>query len=64
MQVIQLPLGFVGRCDEVLACREGHEYRSIQEEAMQTLFNRRSGPIAAAIGITIESPDVTSAYAE
>jgi hypothetical protein len=50
-------------CDEVLACREGHEYQSIQEESMQALFNRRSGPIAAAIAITIESPDVASAYA-
>lgn len=48
-------------CDEVLACHHGHEYQSIHEERMWQLFNRRSGPIAAAIAITIESPEVTAA---
>lgn len=48
-------------CDEVLACRQGHEYKSIREESMWQLFNRRSGPIAAAIAITIESPEVAAA---
>lgn len=45
--------------DEVLACRHGHEYQSIREDRMWELFNRRSGPIAAAI--TIEAPDVAAA---
>ncbi len=48
-------------CDEVLACHHGHEYQSIREDRMWRLFNRRSGPIAAAIAITIESPEVAAA---
>ena len=50
-------------CDEVLACHHGHEYQSIREERMWQLFNRRSGPIAASIAITIESPAVAAAAA-
>lgn len=50
-------------CDEVLACRHGHEYGSIRDGPMWELFNRRSGPIAAAIAITIESPDVAQTEA-
>lgn len=46
--------------DEVLACREGTPYGSIRDEPMQALFNRRAGPIAAAIAITIEAPDAVS----
>lgn len=49
--------------DEVLSCRQGHVYGSIRDSEMVRLFNRRSGPIAAAIAITIESPDVAAAPA-
>lgn len=43
-------------CDEVLACREGDKFNSIDEDSIQTLFYRRSGPISAAIAVTIEAP--------
>lgn len=43
-------------CDEVLSCREGDQYSSLQDERIFALFNRRSGPIAAAIAISIEAP--------
>lgn len=46
--------------DEVLACREGTEYGSVDDPPMQALFNRRSGAIAAAIAITIEAPGVAA----
>ncbi len=42
--------------DEMLACREGDEFESIEDDRIQTLFYRRSGAIAAAIAITIEAP--------
>ena len=50
-------------CDEVLACHHGREYASISERPIWQLFNRRSGPIAASIAITIESPEVAAAHA-
>lgn len=40
--------------DEFLACREGSVFESIGEERIQSLFYRRTGPISAAIAITIE----------
>jgi hypothetical protein len=40
--------------DEFLACREGAPFESIREARIQNLFYRRTGPIAAAIAITIE----------
>jgi hypothetical protein len=43
--------------DELLGCREGQVFESINDEAIQTLFNRRSGPISAAISITLEAPE-------
>jgi hypothetical protein len=43
-------------CDELLGCREGDEFGSINDANMQMLFNRRSGPIAAAVAISIEAP--------
>jgi hypothetical protein len=43
--------------DELLGCREGHIFDSPEDAAIQTLFNRRSGPIAAAISITLEAPE-------
>jgi hypothetical protein len=43
-------------CDELLACREGDEFESRGDDRIQNLFVRRSGPIAAAIAITVEAP--------
>jgi hypothetical protein len=40
--------------DEFLACREGAQFDSIGDRRIQNLFYRRTGPIAAAIAITIE----------
>jgi hypothetical protein len=41
---------------ELLGCREGALFDSILQPSIDALFNRRSGPIAAAISITIEAP--------
>lgn len=46
--------------DEFLACREGVQFGSIGEARIQNLFYRRTGPIAAAIAITIEELAPTS----
>lgn len=46
---------FVG--DELLECREGNRFDSIEDDRIQRLFYRRTGPIAAAIAIWIEAPD-------
>lgn len=43
--------------DEWLGCREGDRFQSVQDEPITRLFNRRSGPIAAAISLRLESPD-------
>jgi hypothetical protein len=43
--------------DLVLGCIEGSAFNSISEAHIQNLFYRRSGPIAAAIAISIEAPD-------
>jgi hypothetical protein len=43
--------------DLVLGCIEGSAFKSISEAHIQNLFYRRSGPIAAAIAISIEAPD-------
>jgi hypothetical protein len=42
--------------DELLACREGARFNSVNDEKMRTLFYRRSGPIAAALSVWIEEP--------
>jgi hypothetical protein len=42
--------------DLFFGCREGALFDGIQDERVRTLFYRRSGPIAAAIAITIEGP--------
>jgi hypothetical protein len=42
--------------DLFLGCKEGARFDGIQDERVQTLFYRRSGPIAAAISIVIEGP--------
>lgn len=43
--------------DELLGCREGGRFTSIGDSSIQALFYRRSGPIAAAIAITVEGPE-------
>ena len=40
--------------DLVMKCREGELFESLNQENMFSLFNRRSGPIAAAIAVTVE----------
>jgi hypothetical protein len=42
--------------DLFIGCREGSAFQSINQPSIQTLFYRRSGPIAAALAITIEEP--------
>ena len=42
--------------DELLACREGTQFGSIGDFNIQNLFYRRSGPIAAAVSVTLEEP--------
>jgi len=43
--------------DLLLGCVEGVAFKDISEERIQNLFHRRSGPIAAAIAISIEAPE-------
>jgi hypothetical protein len=44
--------------DLVLSCKEGHVAGAnpMEDEPLLTVFNRRSGPISAAIAITIDAP--------
>lgn len=42
--------------DELLRCREGHIATDETDHVLEELFYRRSGPISAAIAITIETP--------
>lgn len=48
--------------DLVLGCKEGHVagVNPMEDEALFTVFNRRSGPISAAIAITIDAPAETA----
>jgi hypothetical protein len=39
-----------------LKCHEGSPFETIGEDRIQNLFYRRSGPISAAIAITVEEP--------
>jgi hypothetical protein len=48
-------------CDELLACREGDRFDSPNDYKIERLFYRRTGAIAAAISVTIEAPDWTTA---
>lgn len=41
---------------ELIDCREGARFDSIDQPSIDALFTRRSGPIAAAIAITLEAP--------
>lgn len=40
--------------DMVMRCREGALFKDLREENIFALFNRRSGPIAAAFSVTVE----------
>lgn len=40
--------------DLFLGCKQGNRFDGLSDERIQRLFYRRSGPIAAAIAITIE----------
>jgi hypothetical protein len=58
----QVPDGYGWRLEafiseELLSCREGNAFSSTSDDAIDGLFYRRSGAIAAAIGITIEGPE-------
>jgi hypothetical protein len=39
-----------------MACHEGHVAENESDEGLRLVFNRRSGPIAAAIAITFDLP--------
>jgi len=41
----------------LLKCKEGAVFESTEEANIDSLFNRRSGPIAAAVAVTIEQFD-------
>lgn len=43
--------------DELLSCREGHIAGTETDPVLEQLFYRRSGPIAAAIAVTVEAPE-------
>jgi len=43
--------------DLSLRCFEGTVFDSISDDRIQTLFYRRTGPIAAAIAVSIEAPE-------
>lgn len=42
--------------DELLRCNEGHIASGGTDDVLEQLFYRRSGPISAAIAVTIETP--------
>lgn len=41
----------------LLRCKEGRVFAGSQDEDIQSLFFRRSGPIAAAISVSVEMPE-------
>jgi hypothetical protein len=43
--------------DLVLKCQQGRTFESPREDDISALFSRRSGPIAAAISVTVEQTD-------
>lgn len=43
--------------DLVLKCKQGRSFTNINEDQINGLFYRRSGPIAAALAVTIEGPE-------
>jgi hypothetical protein len=40
----------------LLGCSEGRRFDDADREALDALFYRRSGPIAATIAVTVEVP--------
>jgi hypothetical protein len=42
--------------DLLIRCKEGYVFQDIGEEEIYSLFNRRSGAIAAAVGFSLEMP--------
>ena len=43
--------------DLLLSCEEGRRFTEADFDEMQTLFYRRSGPIAATVAVTVEVLD-------
>lgn len=43
--------------ERVVTCQEGYRADSQYDDGLEYVFNRRSGPIAAAIGVTITAPE-------
>lgn len=43
--------------DELLRCREGHVASGETDHVLEQLFYNRSGPISAAIAVTVEAPE-------
>jgi hypothetical protein len=43
--------------DLVLSCREGRIWDDPNDNALMRIFHRKSGPISAAVSITIEVPE-------
>jgi hypothetical protein len=43
--------------DLLLRCHEGKRFTSADDDNLFEIFNRRSGPIAATIAVTVEMPD-------
>jgi hypothetical protein len=42
--------------DLLIRCKEGYVFSDIGEEEIFSLFNRRTGAIAAAVGFSLEMP--------
>lgn len=40
--------------DLVMKCKEGHLFEGLHQDNIDALFNRRSGPISAAVAVTVE----------
>jgi len=45
--------------DLLVSCREGHVATGTTDHVLENLFYRRSGPIAAAIAVTVDAPPGT-----
>ena len=43
--------------DLLLSCKEGQRFTNANSDEMQNLFYRRSGPISAAVAVTVEMPE-------
>jgi len=43
--------------DLLLSCCEGRRITKSDDDTMFDLFSRRSGPIAAAVAVTVEMPE-------